>query len=35
VRDDLLHLEQIALGYPSRERFLTGLTLDAPDATSD
>ena len=28
-------LEQIAGGYPSRERFLTELTLDPPDATSD
>ena len=26
---------QIAAGYPSRERFLTELTLDPPDATSD
>ncbi|MFC3162963.1 ATP-dependent helicase [Ciceribacter thiooxidans] len=32
---DLLQLEQIAVGYPSRERFLTELTLDPPDATSD
>jgi DNA helicase-2/ATP-dependent DNA helicase PcrA len=32
---DLLQLEQIASGYPSRERFLTELTLDPPDATSD
>ena len=32
---DLLQLEQIAAGYPSRERFLTELTLDPPDATSD
>ena len=32
---DLLQLEQIATGYPSRERFLTDLTLDPPDATSD
>lgn len=32
---DLLQLEQIAGGYPSRERFLTDLTLDPPDATSD
>jgi hypothetical protein len=24
-----------ACGYPSRERFLTELTLDPPDATSD
>ena len=34
-RDDLLQLEQIAAGYPSRERFLTELTLDPPSATSD
>lgn len=32
---DLLQLEQIASGYPSRERFLTELTLDPPSATSD
>jgi DNA helicase II / ATP-dependent DNA helicase PcrA len=32
---DLIQLEQIAGGYPSRERFLTELTLDPPDATSD
>ena len=32
---DLMQLEQIAGGYPSRERFLTELTLDPPDATSD
>ncbi len=32
---DLLQLEHIAAGYPSRERFLTELTLDPPDATSD
>ena len=32
---DLLQLEQIASGYSSRERFLTELTLDPPDATSD
>ncbi|SFK82310.1 ATP-dependent helicase [Methylocapsa palsarum] len=32
---DLLQLEQIAAGYPSRERFLTELTLDPPDAMSD
>jgi DNA helicase II / ATP-dependent DNA helicase PcrA len=32
---DLAQLEQIAAGYPSRERFLTELTLDPPDATSD
>jgi len=34
-RADLLTLQQIAGGYPSRERFLTELTLDPPDATSD
>ena len=34
-RADLVQLEQIAAGYPSRERFLTDLTLDPPDATSD
>jgi DNA helicase-2/ATP-dependent DNA helicase PcrA len=34
-RADLIQLEQIASGYPSRERFLTELTLDPPDATSD
>lgn len=32
---DLVQLEQIASGYSSRERFLTELTLDPPDATSD
>jgi DNA helicase-2/ATP-dependent DNA helicase PcrA len=32
---DLLQLEQIASNYASRERFLTELTLDPPDATSD
>ena len=32
---DILQLEQIASGFPSRERFLTELTLDPPDATSD
>jgi len=32
---DLIQLEQIASGYPSRERFLTELTLDPPNATSD
>ncbi len=32
---DLLQLEQIASGYPSAEAFLTDLTLDPPDATSD
>jgi ATP-dependent DNA helicase UvrD/PcrA len=31
---DLIQLEQIAVGYPSRERFLTELALDPPDATS-
>jgi DNA helicase II / ATP-dependent DNA helicase PcrA len=34
-RADLIQLEQIAGGYPSRESFLTELTLDPPDATSD
>ncbi len=34
-RNDLLQLEQIGATYPSRERFLTELTLDPPDATSD
>jgi len=34
-RADLVQLEQIAAGYPSRERFLTDLTLDPPSATSD
>jgi DNA helicase II / ATP-dependent DNA helicase PcrA len=34
-RADLIQLEQIASDYPSRERFLTELTLDPPDATSD
>jgi DNA helicase-2/ATP-dependent DNA helicase PcrA len=32
---DLVQLEQIATSYPSPERFLTELTLDPPDATSD
>ncbi|KKB80974.1 ATP-dependent DNA helicase [Devosia soli] len=32
---DIVQLEQIAGGYPSRNRFLTELTLDPPDATSD
>jgi DNA helicase-2/ATP-dependent DNA helicase PcrA len=32
---DLLQLVQIAATYPSRERFLTELTLDPPSATSD
>jgi ATP-dependent DNA helicase UvrD/PcrA len=34
-RADLVQLEHIASSYPSRERFLTELTLDPPDATSD
>jgi DNA helicase-2/ATP-dependent DNA helicase PcrA len=34
-RADLLQLEQIAGGHPSRRRFLTELTLDPPSATSD
>jgi DNA helicase-2/ATP-dependent DNA helicase PcrA len=34
-RADLIQLEQIASGYPSRERFLTELTLDPSDAISD
>jgi DNA helicase-2/ATP-dependent DNA helicase PcrA len=34
-QDDLAQLAQIASAYPSRERFLTELTLDPPDATSD
>lgn len=32
---DLDALERIAASYPSRERFLSELTLDPPDATSD
>jgi DNA helicase-2/ATP-dependent DNA helicase PcrA len=32
---DLAQLAQIAASYPSRERFLTELTLDPPGATSD
>ena len=32
---DLVQLAQIAASYPTRERFLTELTLDPPDATSD
>jgi len=32
---DLLQLVQIASTYPNRERFLTELTLDPPDVTSD
>jgi DNA helicase-2/ATP-dependent DNA helicase PcrA len=34
-RADLDQLVRIAAGYGSRERFLTELTLDPPDATSD
>ncbi|MDW6021175.1 ATP-dependent helicase [Mesorhizobium sp. BAC0120] len=34
-RADLMQLEQIAASYPSRERFLTELTLDPPAASSD
>jgi DNA helicase-2/ATP-dependent DNA helicase PcrA len=32
---DLAQLARMAVGYPSRERFLTELTLDPPAATSD
>jgi DNA helicase-2/ATP-dependent DNA helicase PcrA len=32
---DLLQLESLAAGYSSRERFLTELTLDSPEASSD
>src|SRR6202011_5761585 len=32
---DLVQLMQIAQSFPSRVRFLTELTLDPPDATSD
>ena len=32
---DIVQLAQIARTYPSRQRFLTELTLDPPDATSD
>ncbi|MEP7282671.1 MAG: ATP-dependent helicase, partial [Rubrivivax sp.] len=32
---DLRQLQQIAAGYPSRERFLAELTLDPPSASSD
>jgi DNA helicase-2/ATP-dependent DNA helicase PcrA len=32
---DLLQLEQIASSYSNRERFLTELTLDPPNSTSD
>ena len=31
---DIAQLQQIAAGYHSRERFLTELTLDPPEATS-
>ena len=34
-RADLEQLARMAAGYPSRERFLTELTLDPPEATSD
>ena len=34
-QSDLAQLVQIASTYPSRERFLTELTLDPPSATSD
>jgi DNA helicase II / ATP-dependent DNA helicase PcrA len=34
-RADLIQLEQIAASYRSRQHFLTELTLDPPDATSD
>lgn len=33
-RADLIQLEQVATGYPGRQRFLTDLTLDPPEATS-
>ncbi|SMO97778.1 ATP-dependent helicase [Paracoccus laeviglucosivorans] len=33
-RADLLQLEQIASTYPTREKFLTDVTLDPPEATS-
>jgi DNA helicase-2/ATP-dependent DNA helicase PcrA len=32
---DIEQLQKIAATYPSRQRFLTELTLDPPDATSD
>jgi len=32
---DLAQLEQIAASYPTRQQFLTDLTLDPPSATSD
>ena len=34
-KGDIEQLQQMAKGYPSRERFLTELTLDPPEATSD
>ena len=34
-KGDIQQLVRIAATYPSRERFLTELTLDPPDATSD
>ena len=34
-RGDVEQLARLAIGYPSRERFLTELTLDPPEATSD
>src|SRR6185437_9854775 len=34
-RADLDQLEQLSTHYPSRERFITELTLDPPNATSD
>ncbi|CAN5671009.1 ATP-dependent helicase [soil metagenome] len=34
-RDDVEQLARLASGYASRERFLTELTLDPPEATSD
>ncbi|WP_374670142.1 ATP-dependent helicase [Ramlibacter sp.] len=34
-RADLDQLVRLAAGYPTRERFLTELTLDPPEATSD
>ena len=34
-RADLVQIQQIASTYLSRERFLTEMTLDPPDATSD
>ena len=34
-QSDIDQMEKIAATYPSRQRFLTELTLDPPDATSD